>query len=286
MRVASVLLLASLALALPAVAQQPALPPADSVAVVALHLSDGSDVVGRVVAADDTSLTVLTFAGARMTLPRRSILSWRPQAGRITASGFQRSDPNSHHLFFGPTARTLPKGRAYFSDYYLFFPAAGVGVSDRVMLSGGVSLVPGASSQLVYAAGKVGLVRGPDAGLALGAFWATVPDEANASLAVAYGVTTLGSEDHAITVMAGMPFSTQDVAKEPLFIIGGETRTGSGTKLMAEVWKLPGESDVPALAGVRWFGEKLAVGFGFIYVFPNSIEGWPFIPWVDFAINW
>jgi hypothetical protein len=37
---------------------------------------------------------------------------------------------------------------------------------------------------------------------------------------------------------------------------------------------------------MRWFGQKVAVGFGLGYVFPNSIEGWPFIPWVNFSINW
>lgn len=285
MRVSSVLLLALLGVASPAVAQRPAAPPVDTITVVALHLSDGSDVTGRVVAADDTSLTLLTFAGARVTVPRRSIVSWREQAGRVTAKGFQRSDPNTSRLFFAPTARTLPKGRGYFADYYVVFPSAGVGISDRVMMSGGVSIIPG-TDQLVYVAGKVGLVRRPDAAFALGAFWATVPAESDATLGMGYAVTTLGSEDHAVTLLAGMPFTTHDVAPQPLFVVGGETRIGGGSKLMLEVWKLPEENDVPALLGVRWFGNQLAVGFGLVYVFPNSIEGWPFIPWVDFTVNW
>jgi len=284
MRVSSVLL-ALVAVVSPAVAQQPAAPPVDTVAVVALHLSDGSDLTGRVVAADDTSLTLLTFAGARVTVPRRSIVSWRPQSGRVTAKGFQRSDPNTSRLFFAPTARTLPQGSGYFTDYYVVFPSVGVGISDRVMVSGGFSIVPG-SDQAVYVAGKVGVVRQPAAAVAFGAFWATVPNESQASLGMVYAVTTLGSEDHAVTLMAGVPFVTDDVATQPLFIIGGETRIGGGTKLMAEVWKLPEENDVPALFGVRWFGSRLAVGFGLVYVFPNSIDGWPFIPWVDFSVSW
>jgi hypothetical protein len=69
-------------------------------------------------------------------------------------------------------------------------------------------------------------------------------------------------------------------------MVGAEARTGTGSKFMAEVWKIPGADDVPALFGMRWFGQSIAVGFGLVYVFPNSIEGWPFIPWVDFAVNW
>ena len=284
MRVSSVLL-ALVAVGSPVAAQQPAAPPVDTVAVVALHLSDGSDITGRVVAADDSSLTLLTFAGARVTVPRRSIVSWRAQAGRVTAQGFQRADPSSSRLFFAPTARTLPGGSGYFTDYYVVFPTVGVGVSDRVMVSGGVSIVPG-SDQAVYVAGKVGVVRAPKAAVAFGAFWATVPNESQTSLGMVYGVTTLGSEDHAVTLLAGVPFVTDDVAAQPLFVVGGETRIGGGSKLMAEVWKLPEENDVPALFGVRWFGNRLAVGFGLVYVFPNSIEGWPFIPWVDFSVTW
>lgn len=286
MRVPPILLLASIVAVLPAVAQQPTVPPVDTTAIVAVRLSDGSSFTGRVIAADDTSFTLVTIAGARVIVPRDALVSWRQEVGKVTASGFRPADPNTHRLFVGPTARTLPKGRGYFADYFVLFPAAGFGVSDRVMLSGGISLVPGASSQLVYVAGKASLVQRTDAGFALGAFWATVPDQPDASLGVGYAVTTLGGEDHAVTLMAGLPFATAEVTNEPLFIVGAETRTGRGSKLMVETWKLPGTSEVPALAGVRWFGEKVAVGFGFIYVFPSGIEGWPLIPWVDFSINW
>ena len=286
MRVPSVLLFGFVIISARAVAQQPPVPRVDSTAVVTVHLRDGSEITGRVWAADDSSLTLLTFAGARVILPRGSILSWRRQAGRVTPGGFQRLDPNGSRLFFGPTARTLPKGSGYFADYYLFFPVAGVGVSDRVIMSGGVSLIPGLSSQLVYVAGKVGLVRERQAAVALGGFWSTVPDEANASLGMGYAVTTLGGDDRALTLMAGLPFTTHDVAREPLFMVGGETRTGRGTKLMTELWMLPEVSEVPALFGVRWFREKLAVDFGFVYVFGGGLEGWPFVPWVDFAISW
>jgi hypothetical protein len=286
MRVSSVVLLA-LAAVCPLAAQRPAVPPADSTKVVSLRLTDGSELTGRVIAVDDTSLTLLTFAAARVLLPLGSIASWRALAGRVTSTGFRRSDPNTSRLFFSPTGRTLPRGSGYFADYYLFLPVAAFGVTDRVMLSGGMSIIPGLSSQLFYVAGKVGVYDSPDAAVAVGGFWATVPDESDASLGMGYLVTTLGSDDHAVTLLAGYPFTTRQVAREPLFVVGGETRIASRSKLMAEVWKLPQESNVPALFGLRWFGDRVAVGFGLVYVIgPDNIEGWPFVPWVDFAINW
>jgi hypothetical protein len=284
MRVPSISLLALVALASRAAGQQPPAPPVDTVTVIAVRLSDGTEVTGRVVAADDSSITLLTFAGTRVTAPRRSIVSWRARKGKVTASGFQEADPNTSRLFFGPTARTLPQGRGYFADYYLFFPVAGGGVTNDFMVSGGFSIVPGSSEQIAYGAAKLRVVHQSDLSVAIGGLFGGVPGEGSAGFA--YAVTTIGSEDNALTVMGGVPFSTDEVVDEPVFMVGGEARTGGASKFMAEAWKLPGAEEVPLLFGMRWFGHKVGVGFGLIYVLSGDVEGWPFIPWVDFSVNW
>jgi hypothetical protein len=281
-----VILVLGCCIAAPAAAQRPTVPPVDSAAVVSLRLTDGSELMGRVVAADDSSLTIVTLAAARVQLPRTSIVSWRPVAGQTTARGFQPADPNTSRLFFGPTGRTLDQGSGYFADYYLFFPVVGYGVHDRVTLSAGMSIIPGLSSQLLYVTAKVGVVRSDNVAVALGGFYATVPDEADAALGTAYGVATFGNSNHAITFMGGYPFTTQDVAQEPLFMMGGETRIGRRSKFLGEVWKFPETSEVPVVFGLRWFGDRLAVDFGFVYALGSSTEGWPLVPWVDFAVNW
>ncbi|HEV8266197.1 MAG TPA: hypothetical protein VGQ06_14715 [Gemmatimonadales bacterium] len=99
-------------------------------------------------------------------------------------------------------------------------------------------------------------------------------------------MVTLGSTDQAVTLMGGYPFTSESIANEPMFMLGGETRIGGRTKLMTELWKLPEASEIPTVFGVRWFGDRLAVDFGFIYVFGTGTSGFPFAPWVDFAVNW
>src|SRR5262245_41748799 len=185
MRVPSVLLLALFALASRAVAQQPGPPPVDSVAVIAVRLNDGTEVTGRVVAVDDSAVTLLTFAGTRVIMPRRSIVSWRAREGRATAAGFQEADPNTSRLFFGPTARTLPQGRGYFADYYLFFPVAGGGVTDELMVSGGFSIVPGSDNQIAYGAAKLRIVHQSDLSVAIGGLFGGVPGEGSAGFGYA-----------------------------------------------------------------------------------------------------
>ena len=81
------------------------------------------------------------------------------------------------------------------------------------------------------------------------------------------------------------PATVGDRTREPGFMLGGETRIGGGSKLMAEAWKLPGISEVPVVFGFRFFGRRLSTDFGFLYVLGTSSSGFPLIPWLDFAIH-
>lgn len=271
-------------------AQQPALPPADSAKVVEVRLSDGTTLAGRVVATNDTSLTLVTPAGLRIVVPRRALGGWRVLRGAIVNGQFRRRDPNVSRIFFAPTARTLPKGDGYFGDYYLLFPTVGYGLTDRVTISAGMSIIPGLQlgDQLYFVAPKVSLVQTPTFNLAAGFLYAGAGlKSGGGSGGIAYGVTTLGGEDGAVTLGLGWPFIVgQGGSREPWLMFGGETRTSNRTKLLAEVWKFPGASELPGVFGLRFIGERMAVDFGLMHVFGADMGSWPFIPWVDFVIHW
>jgi len=279
--------LTALALARPASAQRPPIPvpPVDSVTVVTLRLTDGSALTGRVVARDDTSLVVVTIAGLRVVTPRRAIVAWRAQRGRVVGGRFAEEDPNTSRLFFAPTGRTLAARSGYFADYFLFFPFVAVGLTDRVTLAGGMSILPGASNQLVYLAPKVGVVRSPRVNVAVGGLYMTVPGETGYAGAV-YGAGTFGSEDLALTVVAGYPFANGERTREPGILVGGEARISSRAKVLVEAWKLPGVNEVPAIFGLRFFGSRLSADFGLMRVLGVSTGGWPYFPWVDFVVSW
>jgi hypothetical protein len=275
---------AAVALARPACGQQPALPSVDSVAVVTLRLTDGTELRGRVVARDDSSLVVLTVAGLRVVAPRRAVAGWRAELPRVGSTRFAQSDPNTSRLFFGPTGRTLAGGHGYFADYFLFLSFVGVGLQDRVTLAGGMSLFPGADRQLVYVAPKVGLVRSPTVNAAAGGIYATIPG-VSGSVGAAYGALTLGSEDLALTVVGGYAFANGERARSPGLIVGGEARLSNGVKLLGEAWKLPGASQVPIIVGFRFFGSHVAADFGGLRVLGTDLGGFPFVPWVDFVVS-
>lgn len=274
---------------LPASAQRPALLPVDSSTVIVFHRTKGSHVVGRVVAADDSSLTVVTLKSARVVLPRRSVESWRVRRGTFTGAGFRDTDLNTSRLFFGPTARTLERGRSYLAAYDVFIGAGAYGVSDRVMLSLGSSMMEQADGGHVGPAwvdARVGIVRSPKAAFAVGALWGTVTGPGGGSIGNGYAVVTFGSNDHAVTVMGGYPFTRRNIANQPTFMLGGETRVSSHFKLMTEVWRVPSTTGTHTVWGVRWFGDRMAVTVGAIHRVDGHLRAFPVGPWLDIAFHW
>jgi hypothetical protein len=271
----------------PCAAQQPPLPPVDS-AVVELRLADGSTVRGRIVAASDTSCTLRTVAGVEVTVPRRALVRWRSMARAGGGSAFAFNDPNRTRLFLAPTARTLPQGDGYVGDYFVFFPVVAYGATDWLTLSGGMSVFPGlrVQDQLLYLAPKIRVVQRRSLSVAVGATYMRLgwSDFVDAWGGVAYGVTTLGSEDAAITVGLGWPFASGGTTREPWVMAGGELRVARDIKLLAEGWKFPGATDVPVIAGIRFLGERLAVDCGVLRVLGADMTG--VVPWVDFVANW
>lgn len=273
--------------ALPVFAQQRPLPPVDSTAVIVFRLTNHKTHKGRVVAADDTSLTVVTLAAATVVLPQRSIEEWYRLHGTVTPAGFRPTDLTTHRLVFGPTARTISRGVRYLADYDVFIVAGGYGVSDRVMLSAGASLLESfdsaghrvTGSGLGFADGRVGLVRGRRVAVAVGAFWGaskgSLEGHSDGSVGAGYGVVTLGSNDHAVTVLGGYPFASRSFEKEAIVMLGGEIRIGRRLKLMTENWKLPQISRVASVYGVRWLGDDFSVEVGFGAA-----------PSLDLAVHW
>lgn len=284
-------LLLALALAAPRslVAQAPDLPKPDSVVVVELRLADGTSVVGRVTGTSDSILVVTTPLGVRLDVPKRAVSSWRRTELVVVRGQLWNRDPNISRLFFAPTARTLPQGDGYFGDYYLFIASVAYGVTDFFTISGGMSLLPGIqiSDQLYFVAPKLRLVQQGPFTLSGGVLYMGAGGgSGGASGGVGYGVTTLGSGDHSLTLGLGWPFVVgHGSSSEPMLLIGGDTRLSRRVKLVGEWWKFPGASQMPGTIGLRFFGEKMAVDFGFVHVWGARMGGFPAIPYLDFAIH-
>ncbi|NOX89056.1 MAG: hypothetical protein GXO77_08520 [Calditrichaeota bacterium] len=248
-----------------------------------MELDDGSEFVVQILKARGDSLLVQTRTGLKMYISDKHIKSIRELKGMTAGSKFSRTDPNHSRLFFGPTARRLKKGDGYFADYYIFFPTIAIGITNSFSLAGGVSLIPGASSQLLYLAPKLTFELSPKIGIATGFLYLAVPGNTN-NITLGYAVTTYGSDTQGITVGFGLPLMS-DVDFTPILLVGLEKQIGNRIKFISENWIFPGdETTILFSGGVRFFGKSLAADFALITTQDFfGASGLPFVPWVSFS---
>lgn len=262
---------------------------ADSTAQrVRLDLRDGSSLIGRIIAEDDTTITFRTTSGVTVTVSRAQVARIVPIESR---EGRYRLDPNRTRLLFTPTGRSLRYRQGYIADYELFFPFVAYGVGRGVNLAAGISLIPFAPAQLLYAAPKVTVYETPRSAFAVGTLIGTVVGDVDGSgsAGLLYGIGTFGASEGAVTAGLAFGFVDGELARRPAIMVGGERQVSNSVKLLTENYVLLPEDEgaiVLLSAGVRFFGETLATDIA-IVTSPDLITegGFPFFPFVGFAYN-
>ncbi len=189
------------------------------------------------------------------------------------------SDPAYGRIFFSPTAYTMGRGNVLFSLYQIFLPSFTFGLTDRLDLAGGISLLPGTRSQFFYIAPKFAFFKGRGASLALGGL--LVSSFQGDGGGMAYGVFTVGRRDSLLSLGLALPFYRTKVLGPGLFFMGGSLPLSRSFKFMAEAYIIPGEGGIIG-PGIRFFSRNLAIDFAVMY-FTYAEEGLPFFPWLGIS---
>jgi hypothetical protein len=289
MRLAAPLLLAGL-LAVPAAAQvaKPVVVRVvDSTTVQVMTLRDGSRIIGRTVEVRSDSVRVQASVGA-VTLAIADLKTVREVRSTTIRNGeYWFPNPNDTRLLFAPTGRQLAKGEGYFSDHYLLFLGLAGGITDRVSLGGGLSILPSddLSQNIFYITPKVGVVSRDNLNIAAGALMGFDGfDDDLDEFGVVYGVATFGPPDKSLTIGAGATYNDRRWSSSPAFMIGADLRLSRRTAFVTENYVLPSWDQHGVVSyGIRFFGEKMSVDLAFLN--PIGGEGFfPGIPYVDFVI--
>lgn len=257
----------------------------DSSKVIRLSLKDGSSFNGRVMSQDSVSINFQTTGKIFITIPKQQIESTELLFGPSSDNDDLMCDPNQSRLFFAPTAKPIGDGHAYFSIYELFFPNFSIGLSNYFSLSAGISLIPGANSQLIYFAPKITPLHIEDFYLATGFIYIIPTQGADNGLGLYYGLATYGAENAALTAGIGWGISGERFSDTPVLMLGGELKISDNFKFITENW-LPTRTDDPIVSfGIRFSGKNLAADLGFIRPLEAEYDGFPFFPWLGFAYN-
>jgi hypothetical protein len=184
----------------------------------------------------------------------------------------------------------LPAGQGYFTDYWIFFPAVGYGITDWLTLGAGMSLFPGVGldKQLYYLTPKVGVGVTDNLDVSAGALLLKIPeiddDDDVPLVGMLEGVATYGNDYAAFTAGVGYGFADKELADRPLILLGGTARLTRRTVLVSENFLIPGVDDALILYGLRFIGESLSADLGFFtptgedFIFPG-------IPYVAFGFS-
>jgi hypothetical protein len=172
-------------------------------------------------------------------------------------------DPATTRLFFGPTARALPAGRAYLGGYQALIPFAQAGVTDRLSLGAGAPLPMIAG--MLWITPKLQIFDTGRTQAAIGAVHAFAGGSAQGG--IAYAVVTSGAPDASITVGLGVDYSGH--ARATVAMIGGERRVSGRSRFLTENYVVPG-GGVVSLNGIRMSGRKLSADFGLGLVFAGD----------------
>ena len=259
-------------------------PPADSVQI--LTTADGATHIGRSIAVDGDTLRFDTQYGL-LAIPLTAIDKVEQVAADQPADRpYWFANPNTTRLYFAPTGRMLKRGAGYFSDYYLFFPGFAYGLSDRISLGGGLSLLPFVDfdEQLFYLTPKLGLKQGDQFNLALGALLVKIPVDDDPTVGVLYTVATYGQADASFTAGLGYGFVGRDLSERPMVVLGGEMRISRRLALVTENWIFPGVDDPLISYGLRFFGKGMSVDLSLLNLLGDQAI-FPGVPYVDFAFN-
>ena len=252
---------------------------ADSNQIWIIETSDGSSIVGSILEFGDQDIVVTATSGL-IEIPVSDIVKMETISGPGMKDGeVWFKSPNPTRLFFGPTARTLKQGEGYFSDYYFFFPGLTMGFTDNFTMGAGVSIFPRVDleDQVFFFGSKAGII--PDR-LAAGVLILRGFSN-DTTLGVLFGVTTIGQPDGSLSAGLGYGFVDGDLADRPALMVGGEKRLSEHISLVSENYILP-DTDPLVSYGMRFFGRKLSVDFGFLNQLGDETLALG-VPYIDFV---
>ena len=242
-----------------------------------LKLRDGSRVYGAIERQTDEQIEFRTIGGALITAQAADVLALKEVKGTLVAGEFLPDDPNQTRLFFGPTARSLPKGAVSFGTYEFVMPFVQVGVTDRFSIGGGTPLLFGfdESERPFWITPKFQVIDRGKLSAAVGSLHLLASGH---NSGIGYGVVTISQPAGSLSMGAGLAFDDGG-GKSPVVMVGGDTRVRRNLKLLTENYVF---KDGGILSGgVRFIGDRLSADLGLVA--PLGADGFFVFPVANFV---
>ncbi|RTQ47096.1 hypothetical protein EJV47_19560 [Hymenobacter gummosus] len=233
-------------------------------------LRSGTSFTGTLVALRPRELEFDTPDLGRVLTPRASIVELLPLLGKRRPWEYVG---NGTRLFFAPTARNLRRGEGYVQSLNLLLAGANYGLTDHFSVGVLASLIPSIPfyQQAFAITPKLSTpLRNDNWHVGGGVLYATA---GGTGLGVAYGVTTFGTANRNVTFGLGYGFGGGELARSPVFLLGGATRVGRRISLMSENYLFAagrGNGVAAGLYGMRLNWPRATFSLGALYFASRS----------------
>jgi hypothetical protein len=270
---------------------------------VTILILDGSELTGVLEKETEEVYTLKTPAGIVIEIPKDSIVRIKAFEGKIIDKKIFRADPNKSLYLFSPSAFPIGKKNKYCRDFCLFFPSFNYGWNDVFSLQAGAFWVPGLKVDQIPLIGsiKATLYQQDKIALAAGIMYIKLPtfefededgadDEFDFGAGFTFVTGTYGDRFSHGSISLGWGFvqaeGEWEFMNRPIIVLAGNKRISNTIAIVTENW-IPPEakfSEIPMSLSARFFGKRLTVDVGILFVIDMLEEGLPF-PLLNFTYH-
>ena len=253
--------------------------------------NDDNEFIGTIVEQDAQKIVLKTEQFGIITIQKINLKSITLiESEKIKDGAYWADHMQSTRLFWMPNGYGLRKGEAYYQNVWIFFNQVSVGVTDNILLGGGLIpafLFAGAPTPIWFTP-KVSLPIVRDkVNIGAGGLFATVIGEDDTNFGILYGQTTIGPRDRNVTLGIGYGYANGSWASRPTFSLGFISRVGRKGYFISENYLITtgSESVFIGIIGGRSMLGTGNVGLDYGLLVP-IIPDTPFfaLPWLGVTV--
>ena len=256
--------------------------------------NDGNVFIGTIIEQDEQKIVLKTEQFGSITIQKTNLQSMTLiEAEKIIDGDYWQDHMQSTRHFWMPNAYGLKKGEAYYQNVWIFFNQFSVGVTDNILLGGG--LIPGflfgGAPTPIWFTPKVSFpVVKNKVNVGAGGLFATAlsADGEGGNLGIVYGQTTFGPRDKNVTLGVGYGYADGNWATKPTFSLGFISRVGRKGYFISENYLISTGSEylfLGLIGGRSILGSgNVGLDYGLVVPITSDIGTFIALPWLGITV--
>jgi hypothetical protein len=264
----------------------------DTTLVYQIITRDGNEFIGTIIEQDAQKIIMQTEALGVITIQKLNIKNIKLiDGGKVRDGAYWEDHMQSTRHFWSPNGYGLKKGEAYYQNVWIFFNQISVGVTDNILLGGGMipAFLIAGSPTPVWFTPKVSfpLVKNK-INVGGGGLFATVLGEPDTNFGIVYGTTTFGPRDKNVTLGVGYGYGNSTWATQPTFTLSYISRVGRKGYFISENYLINIDGDylfLGMIGGRSMLGKgNVGLDYGLVVPIAKYMDNFVAIPWLGITV--